>query len=71
MKLYSVCPICDDPGGSTPFDGARAFGDFDQCAKCNAIMDVWTESGIRNEKTRRGWGLSVSRPHLSTPEKLP
>lgn len=56
MKLYSVCPACDfDP---KPYDGNRKWGDFDQCPKCNAIMDVWTEADVRNERVRLGWGIS-------------
>jgi hypothetical protein len=61
MKLYSVCPTCDVPDWSAPYDGTRAFGDFDKCPKCNATMDAWTESGIRNEMTRRQWGVPLSK----------
>ena len=58
MKLFSVCPACDfDP---KPFDGSRTFGDLDQYPKCNATMNIWTESGIRNEKVRLGWGPSLT-----------
>jgi len=53
MKLFSVCPACTfEP---KPYDGQRQWGDFDKCPKCSEIMDVWTESGIRNEETRRRW----------------
>lgn len=59
MKLYSVCPVCDDPGWGTPYDGrSRKWGDFDKCPKCGEIMDIWTESGIKNEMTRRQWGIA-------------
>jgi hypothetical protein len=61
MNLFSVCPAscCDfDP---KPYDGKRAWGDFDRCPKCNEIMDVWTESGVRNERIRQGRGLSLSQ----------
>jgi hypothetical protein len=61
MKLYSVCPVCNDPDWQTPYDGSRLFGDLDRCAQCTAIMDVWTESGIRNEMLRRQWGISGQR----------
>lgn len=52
MKLFSVCPTCEfDP---KPYDGNRAWGDFDRCPECNEAMDVWTESGVRNESFRLG-----------------
>jgi hypothetical protein len=58
MNLYSVCPTCEDPEyWGKPYDGGRKFGDFDKCPKCNEVMDVWTEGGIKNEMTRRQWGL--------------
>lgn len=60
MKLYSVCPACDVPDWSKPYDGARTFGDFDKCPQCGEVMGVWTESGIRNEMTRRSWGVPHS-----------
>lgn len=60
MKLYSVCQVCDDIGWGNPYDGSRPFGDFDKCPKCKEVMDVWTESGIKNEMTRRQWGLPQS-----------
>jgi len=51
MKLFSVCPTCVfEP---KPYDGERKWGDFDRCAKCGAIMNVWTESGVRNEQARQ------------------
>lgn len=49
MKLFSVCVPCDE---QKPYDGHRQWGDFDKCAKCGAVMDVWTESGIRNQEVR-------------------
>lgn len=58
MKLYSICLPCDGPTWANPYDGTRHFGDFDKCQKCGEIMDVWTESGIRNEMTRRQWGIT-------------
>lgn len=59
MKLFSICPICDDPNWGKPYDGARRWGDFDKCPKCGQAMDVWTESGIRNEMTRRQWEVVI------------
>ena len=53
FQLYSVCPACDVPDTSNPYDGQRQFGDFDKCPKCGEVMDVWTESGVRNEQNRR------------------
>lgn len=50
MILSSVCISCDV---LLPYDGSRAWGDFDKCPKCKGIMDVWTESGVRNENARR------------------
>ena len=49
MKLFSVCVPCDE---QKPYDGHRKWGDSDKCAKCGAVMDVWTESGIRNQEGR-------------------
>lgn len=49
MKLFSVCAPCDL---QKPYDGNRQWGDFDNCSKCGEIMDVWTESGIRNAEAR-------------------
>lgn len=57
MKLFSVCHVCEfEP---KPYDGAREFGDFDRCQKCSSIMDVWTESGVRNESNRLGRHIPV------------
>ena len=50
MKLFSVCAPCDV---AIDYDGNRAWGDFDRCTKCHAVMDVWTDSGLRNENYRR------------------
>lgn len=51
MKLFSVCPTCPE-FKAQPYDGQRAWGDFDKCAECGTTMDVWTESGVRNEQAR-------------------
>lgn len=56
MKLFSVCPTCD--WSPKPYDGKRQWGDFDKCPKCGKVMDVWTESGVRNEENRRKWGAT-------------
>lgn len=62
MNLYSVCLPCTGPTWENPYDGkTRQFGDFDKCPKCGDVMDIWTESGVRNEMTRRQWGMS-SKP---------
>lgn len=45
-----VCPACD--WSPKPYDGKRQWGDFDKCTKCGEVMDVWTESGVRNEEAR-------------------
>jgi hypothetical protein len=58
MKLFAVCTHCLE---ATPFDGARDFGDRDQCSSCRVIMDVWTESGVFHENNRR---LHAGRPTL-------
>lgn len=50
MILFSVCEPCNE---MTIYDGNRAFGDFDKCPACKGIMDVWTDSGVRNENSRR------------------
>mgnify|MGYP001013424848 len=52
MKLFSVCQSCD--WAPKPYDGDREWGDFDKCLKCGKAMDVWTESGVRNEEYRMG-----------------
>jgi hypothetical protein len=52
MKLFSVCVPCDE---QQAYDGKRQWGDFDKCPKCREIMEVWTESGIRNQEARRAW----------------
>lgn len=52
MKLFSVCQSCD--WAPKPYDGDRQWGDFDKCPKCGKAMDVWTESGVRNEEYRMG-----------------
>lgn len=53
MKLFSVCPTCPkfEP---KPYDGNRSWGDFDKCPTCGSVMEVWTESGVRNEQYRLG-----------------
>jgi len=50
MNLFSVCPAC--PFDPKPYDGNRVWGDFDRCPKCGEIMDVLTESGVRNDERR-------------------
>ena len=50
MKLFSVCEQCDE---IKPYDGNRTFGDLDLCDGCKEPMNVWTESGVRNENWRR------------------
>lgn len=50
MKLFSVCVPCDE---QKPYDGDRAWGDFDKCQRCGETMDVWTESGVRNQLMRQ------------------
>lgn len=50
MKLFSVCPACEFK--PQPYDGSRAWGDFDKCPSCGIVMDVWTESGVENECNR-------------------
>lgn len=51
MKLFSVCAAC--AWSPKPYDGKRQWGDFDKCSRCGEMMEVWTESGIRNEEVRR------------------
>lgn len=51
MELFSVCPSCED-WSPMPYDGQREWGDFDKCPRCGTVMDVWTESGVRNEEAR-------------------
>lgn len=52
MKLFSVCVPCDQ---TQPYDGQRVWGDFDKCPKCDEIMEVWTESGVRNARWRAAY----------------
>jgi len=50
MRLFSVCVPCDK---QKPYDGQRTWGDLDECPCCGELMDIWTESGIRNQEVRR------------------
>lgn len=60
MKLFSVCRVCD--WSPKPYDGKRHWGDFDKCVRCGEVMDVWTESGVRNEEARLpALGVSLDR----------
>jgi len=53
MNLFSVCPKCSVfDWAAEPYDGKRPWGDFDRCTECGSVMDVWTESGVRNEESR-------------------
>jgi len=51
MKLFSVCINCVE-WLPAPYDGNRKWGDFDTCPRCFKTMEVWTESGVRNEESR-------------------
>lgn len=67
MNLFAVCRTCD--WNPKPYDGKRQWGDFDKCTKCGNVMDVWTESGVRNEEARIAFSTtdrrssSVRRPN--------
>lgn len=62
MRLFSFCYDCEVLQDYRNPEAKRMFGDFDKCPKCSGTMELWTESGVRNENDRRFYS---GRPQLT------